>query len=82
MGNPTEDLEAIGKLKIKIKKLTEEIDTLRKKEMEKHGKLVMAERKIVEMEQDNHEEPIAREEELLKQMEEYKNKYKESMQRI
>lgn len=31
MGNPTEDLEMINKLKTKMKKVMEENDTLRKK---------------------------------------------------
>jgi hypothetical protein len=50
LGNPTEDLEAIGKLKAKIKKLIEEGDSLRRKELEKHEKLVKAEKRIAELE--------------------------------
>jgi hypothetical protein len=49
LGNPTEDLETIGKLKIKLKKLAEEGESLRRKELEKHEKLVKAERRIVEL---------------------------------
>lgn len=47
LGNPTEDKDLINKLKNKLKKVLEENDQLRKKELEKHGKLVQAERKIV-----------------------------------
>lgn len=42
MGNPAEDKELINKLKAKLKKVLEENDMLRKKELEKHGKLVQA----------------------------------------
>jgi hypothetical protein len=59
MGNPTEDLEMINKLKTKMKKIMEDNDALRKKELEKHEKLVKAERRLVEMEQNDREMPIA-----------------------
>ena len=52
MGNPAEDKEIINRLKLKLKKLAEDNDQLRKKELEKHEKLVKAERKVVELEQD------------------------------
>lgn len=60
LGNPTEDKDLINKLKNKLKKVLEENDQLRKKELEKHGKLVQAERKIVEIEQ-QEELPIGKE---------------------
>lgn len=37
----------INKLKTKMRKLMEDNETLRKKELEKHEKLVKAERKLV-----------------------------------
>ena len=64
MSNPAEDKEVITKLKIKLKKTTEENDQLRRKELQKHDKLVKAEHKIIELEQD-HELPIGKEESLL-----------------
>ena len=54
----------IAKLKDRIKKVAVENDRLKKIEMAKHQKLVSAERKIVEMEQEE-EMPIPKEEELL-----------------
>ena len=82
MGNPAEDKEVIRKLKEKMKKLAEEREVYKRKEMEKHQKLVGAERRIVELEQGEHEIPVGREEALLKEIEENKNKYKEAMQRV
>lgn len=52
-------------MKKKLKKITEDNEQLRKKELTKHEQLVKAERKIVEMEQDD-EQPIGKEESLLK----------------
>jgi hypothetical protein len=49
--NVTEDKEMIDRLKKKLKKVMEDNDMLRKKELNKHEQLVKAERKIVEMEQ-------------------------------
>ncbi len=80
-GNPAEDIETINKLKAKLKKLAEENEVLRKKEMDKHEKLVTAERRIVDLEQSS-EMPIGKEEGLLKEIEEGKRKVKELMQRI
>ena len=39
----------INRLKLKLKKVAEDNDQLRKKELEKHEKLVKAERKVVEL---------------------------------
>lgn len=68
MGNPTEDLEMINKLKTKMKKVLEENEHLRRKELEKHEKLVKAERRLVEMEQNDREVPIANDENLMKEL--------------
>jgi hypothetical protein len=43
----------IDRLKKKLKKVMEDNDMLRKKELNKHEQLVKAERKIVEMEQED-----------------------------
>ena len=82
MSNPAEDKELIFKLKTKLKKVLEETDILRKKELGKHEKLVRAERKVVELEQAENEIPIGREESLLLDIEEWKKKHKEAMQRV
>ena len=82
MSNPAEDKELIFKLKTKLKKVLEETDLLRKKELGKHEKLVRAERKVVELEQAENEMPIGREESLLQDVEEWKKKHKEAMQRV
>lgn len=42
MNNPAEDLELINKLKTKLKKTLEDNEMLRRKELEKHEKLVKA----------------------------------------
>ena len=47
----------------------------------KQEKLISAERKLVELEQEA-EAPIGQKEELLKRLETYQRKYKEAMQRI
>lgn len=47
MNNPAEDKEVINNLKEKLKKIAEDREVLKKREMEKHQKLVTAERKIV-----------------------------------
>lgn len=49
MNNPAEDLELINKLKNKLKKTLEDNELLRRKELEKHEKLVKAERRLVEI---------------------------------
>jgi regulator of sigma D len=81
MSNPAEDKQIINKLKAKLKRILEENDMLRKKELEKHEKLVKAERKVVELEQEG-ELPIGKEESLIKEIEEWKKKHKETMQRV
>jgi len=66
MGNPAEDKETIQKLKLKMKKIAEDNELLRKKELEKHDKLVRAERRVVEFEQqEGNELPIGKEENLI-----------------
>lgn len=64
-----------------IKKFQADNDQLKKRQLEKHKKLVTAQRRLVEMEQEE-EEPIGRHQEMLDQIEQYKAKYKEAMVRI
>lgn len=47
--NEREEKNIINKLKEKIKNLTTEKDTLKKKEMKKHQRLVATQRKIYEL---------------------------------
>lgn len=65
-----------------MRKIAEENQQLRKKELDKHERLVKAERKIVELQQQDNQLAIGKEETLVQEIDEWKKKYKEAMQRL
>lgn len=75
-----EQKDAIQRLKQRMKNVLAENEQLKIKELEKHKKLVRAERKLVDIQQ--NDPPIGKQEELMEELELVKSKHTEAMARI
>lgn len=75
-----EQKDAIQRLKQRMKNVLAENEQLKIKELEKHKKLVRAERKLVDIQQ--NDPPIGKQEELMEELELVKSKHTEAMTRI